>query len=307
MEVPSHIVNPAVLAERDPGARQPGLSAGGAFAGTIPRRVAGMNQARTASGSGDLAAMTERASSALERASVAGDQPGIAAAVVTFEEIEDVARREGHPEYWKSVINLADAFIVQAEAGGSDDALDRVLNQLDRHEQLFRDSQSRPAYLARKGTALLMKAQRTGKKSVMRKAVRAQKELVKKAPRGHPAHGASMFGLGVTLLHSGAMFDSVADLHEAVAVLEAGKRRPDPSVDRAAILSALGNARLERFLRVTRRDLAELDAALEEHREAMDAPEPKELNALIYLSDFGAALLRAYEQTGEIRGPYRVG
>ena len=76
----------------------------------------------------------------------------------------------------------------------------------------------------------------------MRKAVRAQKERTMKAPRGHPEHGASMFDLGVTLLHSGTMFRNLADLGEAVAVLESVKKRPDPSADRAAVLSAIGSA-----------------------------------------------------------------
>ena len=52
-----------------------------------------------------------------------------------------------------------------------------------------------------------------------------------------------MFDLGVTLLHSGIMFDKPGDLDEAIAVLEAVKRRPDSSANRAAILPALGNAR----------------------------------------------------------------
>jgi len=38
--------------------------------------------------------------------------------------------------------------------------------------------------------ALLMKAQRTGRQSVMRKAVRVLKEREKMAPRGHPERGA---------------------------------------------------------------------------------------------------------------------
>lgn len=62
----------------------------------------------------------------------------------------------------------------------------------------------RPAYLARQGKALLMKAQRTGDRSVMREAMRVQKARKNLAPKGHPEHGACMFDLGVTLLHSGA-------------------------------------------------------------------------------------------------------
>lgn len=260
-----------------------------------------MDQRGAADESARLAAMTERASSTLERASAAGDLGGIVHAVAMFEQVEDIARRRRHPEYWKSLINLANALIVQAEAGGLDDALDRALNLLDRHEQLFRDPPLRLAYLARQGKALLMKAQRTGEESVMRKAVRVQKERTKKAPRGHPEHGASMFDLGVTLLHSGTMFRNLADLGQAVAVLESARKQLDPSSDRAAILSALGNARLERFLRDKKRDQAELDTALQEHREAMEALKPTEPNALIYLSDFGPALMRVYEQTGDRR------
>ena len=73
----------------------------------------------------------------------------------------------------------------------------------------------------------------------MRDAVvmqKARKTLV-------PEHSACMFDLGVTLLHSGIMFDKPGDLDEAIAVLEAVKRGPDSSANRAAILPALGNAR----------------------------------------------------------------
>lgn len=260
-----------------------------------------MNRRGAADESARLAAMVEGARRALEHASAAGDPRGIANAVTIFEQVEDIARQKSHPEYWKSLINLANALIAQAEAAGPDEALDRALNLLNRHEELFRELPSRLAYLARKGKALLMKAQRTGDVSVMREAVRAQKERRTKAPRGHPEYGASMFDLGVTLLHSGAMFGSLADMADAVAVLEAVKKRPDASVDRAAVLSALGNARLNRFLRVTQRDMAELDAALGDHREATEALTAGEPNALVYLSDFGAALMRAYEQTSDRR------
>ena len=106
-----------------------------------------------------------------------------------------------------------------------------------------------------------------------------------------------MFDLGVTLLHSGIMFGDLGDLSSAIAVLESVKKRPDPSVDRAAVLSALGNARLSRYLSVTRGKQAELDAALEEHRQAMEAAEPQGPNALTIMSDFGAALMRGYEET----------
>lgn len=255
-----------------------------------------MNPSGAAHDSARLAALTERASNTLERASAAGDLQGIADAVTMFEQAEDMARNGHHREYWKSLINLANALIALAEAGGSDDALDRALNLLDRHEQLFRDPQPRLAYLARRGKVLLMRAQRTGNKRVMRAAVRVQKERSKRVPRGHPEHGASMFDLGVTLLHSGTMFRNLGDLSRAVAVLESAKKRPDPSVDRAAGLSALGNARLARYLSATRRSQAELDVALDEHRQAMEAAKPQGPNALIILSDFGAALMRAYEQ-----------
>ena len=76
----------------------------------------------------------------------------------------------------------------------------------------------------------------------MRKAVRAQKERTMEAPKAHPAHGASIFDLGVHLRHSGTMFRNLADLGEAVAVLESVKKRPDPSAGRAAVLSAIGSA-----------------------------------------------------------------
>lgn len=258
-----------------------------------------VNQPGAGGESARLAALTERAEKALERACAAGDPQGIADAVAKFERIEGRAREPRRRQYPTALINLVNALIVQPEASGSDAALDRALELLDRHEQLFQDHPLRLAYLARQGKALLMKAQRTGDQSVMREAVRVQKERKTLAPKGHPEHGACMFDLGVTLLHSGTMSGNLADLGEAVTVLEAVKRRPDPSVDRAAVLSALGNARLDRFLRVTRRDQAELDAALEDHRQAMAAVKPGDPNAPIFLSDFGAAFMRAYEQTGD--------
>ena len=73
----------------------------------------------------------------------------------------------------------------------------------------------------------------------MREAIRVQKKRRRLAPRGHPQHAASMFDLGVTLLYSGIMFGNLGDLSSAIAVLESVKKRLDPSVDRAAVLSAL--------------------------------------------------------------------
>ena len=159
----------------------------------------------------------------------------------------------------------------------------------------------RPAYLARQGKALLVKAQRTGDPSVMRDAVGVQKTRKTLVPRGHPEHGACMFDLGVTLLHSGTIFDKPEDLDEAIAVLEAVKRRPDSSANRAAVLSALGNARFSRLLSITRRRPAELDAALAVHEQAMEAVESGDPDALIFVSDFGAALMRVGEKTGSRR------
>lgn len=248
-----------------------------------------------------LAALTARASADLEQASAAGDLQAIADAVELFEQVEDLARREGHPEYLTSVINLVNALIRQAETGGSDEPLDRALHLLDFHEQALQGSSLDIGYLMRKGKALLMRAQRTGSKPMMAKAVRVQKERIRRAPKGHLEHEVSMFDLGVTLLHSGSMFDNLADLSEAVAVLESVRRRPGFLTSRAAVLSALGNARLERFLSVTRRPRTELDIALEEHKEAMEALELDDPEGLTYLSDFGAAFMRAYERTRDRR------
>jgi tetratricopeptide (TPR) repeat protein len=245
-----------------------------------------------------LAAMTERAEASLERACAAGDPQEIADAVAEFERIEETARGLGYPT---ALINLVNALLVQAEALASDDALDRALDLLARNERLFRDPPMRLAYLARQGKALLMKAQRTANPSVMRDAVRAERARKTLAPRGHPEHGACMFDLGVTLLHSGTIFDKPGDLDEAVAVLEAVERRPDSSTDLAAVLSALGNARLNRFLNVTRRDIVELDAALKEHRQAMEAMKSGDPNTLIFISDFGTALMHVGEKIEDRR------
>lgn len=56
-----------------------------------------------------------------------------------------------------------------------------------------------------------------------------------------------MLKLGITLLHSGAMFRNVAELDEAVAVLESAEKHPDGSADRSLVLTSLGNAGLSAF------------------------------------------------------------
>jgi tetratricopeptide (TPR) repeat protein len=168
---------------------------------------------------------------------------------------------------------------------------------LDGHDDAFSDHPLRLAYLGSRGRALLMEAQRTGDLATMRHAVLVQKERQKAARKGHDQHGACMLDLGVTLIHCSVMADSPRELDEAVAVLAAVKRRPDASVDRAAVLSALGNARLNRFLHVTRRDPADLAAALEEHAAAVEAMTPGDANSATYLSDLGVALMRSYLRT----------
>ncbi|HUC59748.1 MAG TPA: hypothetical protein VMA95_20280, partial [Streptosporangiaceae bacterium] len=248
-------------------------------------------------GEDDLAALTARASADLERASAAGDAEGIAEAVALFEQIEDQARRDDHPEYLKSVINLVNALIRQVEAGGSDELLDGALRFLDLHQQEFEVSDLYVGYLMRKGKALLLKGQHSGCRKIMRAAIRVQRERVRRAPRGHSEHGVSMFDLGVTLLQSGSMFGDISELSEAVAVLDSIRKRPDSSTSRAAVLSGLGNARLERFRRVAKSPRSELELALEEHREAMDALQMSDVEGLTRLSDFGASFMRAYEWT----------
>ena len=200
---------------------------------------------------------------------------------------------------WKAVVNLVGALIAQAQASGEDDPLDRALTMLDVHAHLFRDLPMRASYLEKKGRALLMRAQRTGSRPVMCEAVSTWKKRAKLSPKGRPGHDATMVDLGITLLHSGAMFRRVEDLDEAVAVLDAVKKNSDGSADRALALSVLGNARLERFLRTTRRGQDELTAALADHHEAMDELSPGNLNALTLESDFASALMRAYEQTSD--------
>ena len=46
-----------------------------------------------------------------------------------------------------------------------------------------------------------------------------------------------MFDLGVTLLHSATMFGDLADLSDAVAVLESVKEWPTSQLDDAALLA----------------------------------------------------------------------
>jgi hypothetical protein len=245
-----------------------------------------------------LALLAQRAERGLQQASADRDCQGIADAVALFEQVVDRARREDDPNYPVALINLANGLLVQAEECNSDASLDEVLYLINRHGHLFADHPLRLAYMGRHGRALLMKAQRTGDLVVMRQAVQVQKERHKMARKGHPQHGACMLDLGVSLIHCSVMADSPGDVDEAVAVLTALKRRLDASVDRVAVLSALGNARLNRFLHVARHDPADLTAALEEHAAAVEAMTAEDANAATYLSDFGVALMRDYEHTG---------
>jgi hypothetical protein len=131
----------------------------------------------------------------------------------------------------------------------------------------------------------------------MRAAVKARKERARLTPRGHAGYGEGMMELGITLLHSGAMFRNVAELNEAVAVLEAAEKHPDGSADRSLVLTSPGNARLERLLRSAGRSRAELDVVVADHMEAMHERLPGGDNLLVIESDYGSALFRAYELT----------
>lgn len=245
----------------------------------------------------DLAVATARAADNMRRSTAAHDAEGIAGAVTQFEEIVISARLTNDPNLPGTLVNVITALLVQSEECGSDAALNRALDLLDRHEQLLSDPLWRLSYLEKRGAALLYKAQRTGDRALVRQAVETHRERHRAARKGHPQYGACMLNLGVTLLHSSAMADSPRDVDEAVAVLSALKRRPDGSVDRAAVLSSLGNARLNRFLHVRGHDPAELEAALREHAAAVDAVLPGDPQAATFLSDYGIALMRAYEHT----------
>jgi len=233
----------------------------------------------------------------LQQASTDHDCQEFAKAVALFDQVVDLAGRQGGPNYPVALINLISALLVQAEECDFDAALDKALHLIDCNCHLFIDHPLRLAYLGKRGRALLMKAQRTGDLVTMRQAVQTYKERRKMAPRGHPKHGECMHDLGVSLIHCSVMADSPSEVDEAVAVLTALKRRPDSSVDRAAVMSSLGNARLNRFLQVTRHDPADLVAALEEHAAAVEAMAPGDPNAATYLSDLGAAQMRAYEHS----------
>jgi tetratricopeptide (TPR) repeat protein len=252
---------------------------------------------RSAAEQVELSELTERAAGMLESASAAGDSKGIAEAVSLFDEVMSLCSQGPHVEYWKSVVNLADALIKQAEADGSDGPIDRALDLLDANEQHFRTPDQRVSFLRRKGQALLLKAQRTADRAVMRAAVQARKKRARLTPRGHAGYGEGMLELGITLLHSGAMFRNVAELDEAVAVLESAEKYPDGSADRSLVLTSLGNARLERLLRSAGRSRAELDVVVADHMEAMHERSPGGENSLVIESDYGSALFRAYEPT----------
>lgn len=252
---------------------------------------------RGTTGQVDLSEMTERAAGILKRASAAGDSKGIAEAVSLFETVMSACSRGPHVEYWKSVVNLADALIKQAEADGSDGPIARALDLLDANEQHFRTRDQQVRFLQRKGQALLLKAQRTADRAVMRAAVQASKKRARLTPRGYEGYGEGMLELGMSLFRSGAMFRNVIELDEAVAVLEAAEKYPDGSADRSLVLSSLGNARLERFLRSADRSRAELDVIVADHMEAMHECAPGSANALDIESDCGSALFRIYELT----------
>lgn len=245
-----------------------------------------------------LEELWQRADLSLQQALADHDNQGIASAVATFEQAADLAGQTGDPNHPAALINLTNALLVQAEECYSDAALDKALKLTKRHDHLFSDHPLRLAYLGKRGRALLIKAQRTADLTVMRRAVQVQRQRQKVAHKRHPQHGECMLDLGVSLIHSSAMADSPRELDEAVAVLTAAKRRPDNSADPAAVLSALGNARLNRFLHITRRDPADLAASVEEHTAAVDEMTPGDPNAATYLSDLGTALMRDYEHTG---------
>jgi hypothetical protein len=116
----------------------------------------------------ELSELTERAAGMLESASAAGGSRGITEAVTLFDGVMSVCSRGPHAEYWKSVVNLADALIKQAEADGSDGPIARALDLLDANERHFRTGDRQIRFLQRKGQALLLRAQRKVDKSVMR-------------------------------------------------------------------------------------------------------------------------------------------
>jgi tetratricopeptide (TPR) repeat protein len=223
----------------------------------------------------EVSELTERAAGMLDSVLAAGDSQGIADAVV----------------------NLADALIKQAEADGSDGPIYRAMDLLDANEQHFGTGDQQVRFLQRKGQVLLLKGQREVDKSVMREAVKVRRKRVRLTPRGRRGYGEGMLELGITLLHSGTLFRNIAELHEAVAVLEAAEKHPDGSADRSLILTSLGNARLERLLRSAGRSQAELDAVIADHMEAMHECVPGSQNALVIESDYGSALFRVYELT----------
>jgi hypothetical protein len=74
----------------------------------------------------------------------------------------------------------------------------------------------------------------------MRAAVQARKKRARPTPRGHAGYGEGMLQLGITLPHCGAVFRNVAELNEAVAVLDAAGKHPDGSADRYLVLASPG-------------------------------------------------------------------
>jgi hypothetical protein len=220
-----------------------------------------------------------------------------------------ICRATGSAARWRSVAGRAGG--QRGRTGGcgcgmcraARPALNRALDLLDGHEETFQDDGSLLEYLAKRGSALLMKAQRSRDRAVMDKAVQVQRDRQKLAPKGHLQHGVSLYDLGMALLHRGSTFDRPGDLDEAVNVLEAAKRRPDDSVYRAAVLSGLGDARLARIQQVSRRDRQkELDAGLKAHRlaaEAAQAMEPGDPVIMACMADAATALMRAFEETGD--------
>src|SRR5580704_8807496 len=88
------------------------------------------------------AARSHRADNALQRACASGNGQGVADAAAEFERITQTASEAAYPA---AMLNLISALSAQAEVSDSDDALNRALDLLDEHEELFQDDGSRLA------------------------------------------------------------------------------------------------------------------------------------------------------------------
>ena len=218
-----------------------------------------------------------------------GDREDARAAVAAFRESVRVMPAGHESQSW-SQINLAAGLLELDEAAALDEAIALLATIADV------DPATRGRACMQLGRAYSTRWQRSGDIAALHAAIDHNRTAVAAEPPNSHGRVDALNNLATTLLHRYRAFDTIDDLHEAIALLDAARGEPDIfPARRLRTLANLATALMDRFNATGSRADATTGLRLAREAAAVDLPP---LLAARQADVLGGMLVYAYEISG---------